>query len=270
VPLEASELDAYLGRVGHEGATIPSAATLEALHIGHLASIPFENIDVRLGRPIRLDLESLQAKLVRGGRGGYCFEQNTLFAAVLRSLGFQVETLEARVRPPGVVATLPRTHMTLRVVVGRTPLLADVGFGGDGPMSPVPLDGSISEQPEGAYKVEAEPGGARVLRRRWRGEWRDLYAFGAMPALPVDYEVANHYTSTHPGSIFRRTLTVQCSVRGERHILRDRLYTMRSGEEESSRELTDGEVTRLVQERFKLVVSEREIEEALGGHAAAG
>ncbi len=264
------DLDAYLERIACAGKRTPSASALESLHLAHLAAIPFENIDVRLGRSIRLDLESLQAKLVKGGRGGYCFEQNTLFAAALRALGFDVETLEARVRPPGATATLPRTHMLLRVVSGRVPVLADVGFGGDGPMLPVPLDGSVSEQPEGAYRVETEPSGAHVLRRRWRDEWRDLYAFSLTPALAVDFEVGNHYTSTHPGSVFRKMLTIQKSAAGARHILRDRLYTIRRGGEEAVRELSVGEVPSLVRDCFGLDVSEQEIFDALGEPAAAG
>jgi len=123
-------LDAYFGRIGYAGPCEASLETLAALHTAHLGTIPFENLDVLLGRRIRLDLASLQAKLVEGHRGGYCFEQNTLFAAVLRHLGFQVTTLEARVRPPGATRTLPRTHMVLRVELPDRAVLADVGFGG--------------------------------------------------------------------------------------------------------------------------------------------
>jgi len=262
---ESFDLDAYLDRIGCGAVRAPSRAALEALHLGHLAAIPFENVDVRLGRPIRLDIGSVQAKLVRGGRGGYCFEQNTLFAAALRALGFDVATLEARVRPPGVTATLPRTHMLLRVEADGTPVLADVGFGGDGPMVPVPIDGSVSEQPEGAYHVEKETDGRFVLRRRWRGEWRDLYAFTLVPALPVDFEVGNHYTATHPVSIFRRMLTIQRSEAGVRHILRDRLYTRRESEDEVAREVADGAIPALVRDVFRLALPEGEILDALGG-----
>src|SRR5262245_49690105 len=92
------DLAAYFERISYAGDTSPSRATLEALHLAHATHIPFENLDVLLGRPIRLDLASLQAKLVRDRRGGYCFEQNRLFASVLESLGFAVTTLAARVR----------------------------------------------------------------------------------------------------------------------------------------------------------------------------
>src|SRR6516164_7620350 len=92
------DLPAYLDRVEYTGPCAPTTAVLQALHLAHVTHIPFENLDIQLGRPIRLDLESLQAKLVRARRGGYCFEHNTLFAAVLERLGFGVTRLAARVR----------------------------------------------------------------------------------------------------------------------------------------------------------------------------
>ena len=112
---------------------------------GH-AHIPFENLDIQLGRPIRLDLESIQSKLVRGRRGGYCYEQNSLFAAVLERIGFRVTTLAARVRK-GASRVLPRTHMLLSVDAADSPWLADVGFGTGGLLKPVAmLPGRASRQ----------------------------------------------------------------------------------------------------------------------------
>src|SRR5438552_5613549 len=124
-------LDAYLARIGYTGPREPTPAVLEAVHLAHATHIPFENLDIQLGRPILLDLASLQAKLVHGRRGGYCFEQNTLFAAALEQLGFRVTRLAARVRI-GATRLSPRTHMTLKVDVDEGSWLADVGFGGAG------------------------------------------------------------------------------------------------------------------------------------------
>jgi len=282
------DLRAYLERIGRSEADLveaglagtgpaesspaagprPSLALLEALHEAHLAHIPFENIDVRLRRPIGLDVASVQAKLVHGRRGGYCFEQNALFAAVLRALGFDLETLEARVRPPGPTATLPRTHMVLEVRVEGGEHLADVGFGGTGPLRPVPLDGTVSQQPGGGtYRVDREDDGLHVLRHRWRGAWHDLYAFTRVPALPVDYEVAHHFTSTWPRSPFVNVLTVQRSHAGERHILRGRTYTIVRGEEETVAEIDDAEVATLLRGVFGLSVSDEEALEALGNES---
>jgi N-hydroxyarylamine O-acetyltransferase len=259
------DLDAYLQRVGLAEPLEAGRESLERLHLAHLAAIPFENIDVRLRRPIGLDLESLEAKLVRRRRGGYCFEQNTLFAAALQALRFEVTTLEARVRPPGATHALPRTHMTLRVGVQGREYLADVGFGGSGPLLPVPLDGTVVEQFDGGYVVQREEGRVLVLRQRLRGEWRDLYAFTPTPALPIDFEVANHFTSTYPSSPFVNTLTVQRSGPEGRQILRDRTYTIRVGEEETVREVSDEEVAALLRDQFALDISEEEAYLALEG-----
>src|SRR5262249_30740485 len=136
--LSSLDLDAYLTRINQVGPLAPTQQVLERLHLAHTTHIPFENLNVLLGRPIRLDLDSLQAKLVRDRRGGYCFEQNTLFASVLEQIGFRVTRLAARVRL-GAHRLLPRTHMLLRVDVDGQPWLADVGFGGAGLLQPILL-----------------------------------------------------------------------------------------------------------------------------------
>ena len=256
-------LDAYLARLGCGGPRRASLDVLAALQAAHVAAIPFENIDIRLGRPISLDLPALEAKLVRDRRGGYCFEQNSLFAAVLESLGFSVATLEARVRPPGATAILPRTHMVLRVALGGRDLLVDVGFGGDGPTGPVPLDGSETRTTAGAYRV-AHDGALTVLQRRDGDSWLDLYAFRPELALPIDFEVANYYTSTHPRSRFVTTLTVQISKPEERRVLRGRTYTITRGEESETRELDAGEIPALLHEGFGLDLPEADVLRAAG------
>ena len=126
-PAGTLDLDAYLRRIDYGGALEPTLPALQALHLAHATHIPFENLDILLGRSIGLDLESLQAKLVAGGRGGYCFEQNTLFAAALRALGFDVTLLAARVRF-GANRVLPRTHMTLSVRVNDTAWLVTLAW----------------------------------------------------------------------------------------------------------------------------------------------
>lgn len=112
--MTALDLQAYLRRIGYQGAVEPTRRVLEALHLAHATHIPFENLDILLGRPIALDLASLQSKLVARRRGGYCFEHNLLFAAVLREFGFEPTLLAARVRFR-TTAVLPRTHMLLLV-----------------------------------------------------------------------------------------------------------------------------------------------------------
>jgi len=223
------DLAAYLERIDYAGELLPSLAVLEALHLAHATHIPFENLDVLLRKPIRLDLAGIQAKLVTGGRGGYCFEQNLLFAAALEAVGFRVEPLAARVRY-GAGRTLPRTHMTLRVTVDGEPWLADVGFGAEGLLLPVPLvPGQEVEHFAWTYRV-MEEGPAWVLQSLKPDGWFDLYAFTLEPQLTVDYEVANHYVSTHPDSRFVQTLTVQLPAPEGRRILKNRELLLDHGD----------------------------------------
>ena len=177
-PAGTLDLDAYLRRIDYGGALEPQLPALQALHLAHATHIPFENLDILLGRPIRLDLESLQAKLVAGGRGGYCFEQNTLFAAALRALGFEVTLLAARVRF-GATRVLPRTHMVLKVASEGAEWLADVGFGAAGLLLPVRFgDGEEVRQFAWTYRLIEEDGqwvlrsllAARQSRRRRKSQ----------------------------------------------------------------------------------------------------
>jgi N-hydroxyarylamine O-acetyltransferase len=253
---EAGTLDlaAYCRRLGLPVPGAPDLPTLEALALGHVGAIPFENLDVLLGRPIRLDLEALQAKLVLGGRGGYCFEHNTLMAAVLRTLGYPVATLEARVRR-GATTLLARTHGILRVETGGRAWLVDVGFGGDGLLGPVPMDGTESLRHGERHRLAAE-GGLQVLQT-WTPEgWANLYAFAPEEVHPVDWAMANHYTSTHPDSRFTRTLTAQLSAPGRRQILRGRTLSIQEQGGLRTRDLVNAEVLPVLREQFGLRVPE--------------
>ena len=159
---EELDLQAYLQRIGYDGGLDPTVETLTALHRAHVLSIPFENLDILLGRPIRLDLASLQAKLVRDRRVGYCFEQNALFAAVLEHLAFDVTGLAARVTM-GEERTTPRTHMILAVDIAGTGWLADVGFGGDTLLDPISFESSEPvHQGAWAFRLGVD-GDARIL-----------------------------------------------------------------------------------------------------------
>ena len=246
------DLDAYLARIGQSARAQPTLATLRALHFAHAAHIPFENLDILLGRPIRIDLESLQAKIVAGRRGGYCFEQNTLFASALREIGFEVTLLAARVRF-GATRVLPRTHMVLKVESEGADWLADVGFGAAGLLFPVRF-GETHEARQFAWTYRlVRSAGQWVLQSLREGAWTDLYAFTLEPQLPVDFEVANHYVSTHPQSRFVRALTVQRVTPEERYTLVDReLAIERAGGTERRTIATDEELLALLAGTFGL------------------
>ena len=249
------DLDAYLARIGYAGERRPSLDVLQAVHEAHATRIPFENLDLMLGRPIRVDLPAIEAKLVRARRGGYCFEHNLLLAAALSALGFGVTLLLARVRvdPPRAVA---RTHLVLRVrPADAHDVLADVGFGADGLLRPVPLDptGTVTVG-HWSWRIERE-GDIRVMRSARAGRWRDLYAFSLEPQLPVDVEVANHYVSTHPESRFLHTLTAQRMAPDARWTLRNRELVVDRGDSLETRTLSSREeVLRALADDFGLPI----------------
>ena len=247
------DLEAYLARIGYDGQLAATVETLTALHRAHVLSIPFENLDILLGRPIRLDLESLQTKLVHGGRGGYCFEQNSLFAAVLERLGFEVTGLAARVRMGDERGT-PRTHMVLAVDLDDRRWLADVGFGGDTLLDPVRFDddGPI-RQGAWAFQLVEERDRVWVLRGLRADGWLDLYEFTEEPQLPVDFEVGNHYTSTWPRSPFVTKVVVQRSGVDERWMMiEDELRVERPDGSERWPISSPGERLSILAERFGL------------------
>lgn len=251
------DLGAYFRRINFNGEARPDLGTLRALHQAHASTIPFENLDVQMGLPIRLDLASLQDKLVRRRRGGYCFEQNTLFLAVLRRVGFEGIPCEARVRL-GATDPLPRTHMLLLVRLDGQRWLADVGFGGEGLLHPVPLDGQPHPQFFSTLRVTEEAGEEAlwVLQSIQDGAWTDLYAFRPEARFPVDFEMANHYTSTHPESRFVKTLTAQLAGTEVRRILRNRAYAEIRREAVEGRELAPEEVIPTLRDVFGIEVPE--------------
>lgn len=247
------DLAAYLARIGQAAPGAPDAALLRTLHRAHATRIPFENLDLMLGRPIRVDLPSIEAKLVDARRGGYCFEQNTLLAAVLREIGFEVDILLARVRR-GAQRVLPRTHMVLQVHVGSERWLADVGFGADGLLRPAPLDplGEVQSLPWVHRLVPEEPG-LRVMQSLVDDAWMDLYAFTLEAQHAVDVEMSNHYVSTHPDSRFVQTLTAQRVAADARYVLRNRDLTIDRGIDIYTRRLASrDEVLQVLDEVFGL------------------
>ena len=223
------DLDAYCRRIGHTGVLEPTFETLCALHRRHPAAIPFENLDPLCGRPVSLDLHDVVAKLVDGGRGGYCFEQNGLFQAVLEAVGFTVTPLIARVlwgAPPGAPLG-PLSHRLLLVELSEGRFLADVGFGGRLYGAPVRLAPLMDQlQGEGVFRLEAE-GPYLTLRTALKDAWAPLYRFTLEPAQAADYEVANWHTSTHPRSFFTNNLLAERLTEAGRSSLFNRRLTRR-------------------------------------------
>lgn len=248
------DLDAYFSRIGFTGRREPTLETLEQVQFAHGTSIPFENLDIQLGRPIAIDLASIQAKIVTARRGGYCFEQNTLLAAVLERLGFGVTLLSARVRL-GASRVLPRTHMLLAVAAEGERWLVDVGFGTGGPLAPLPLcPGRVHEQSLWSFRL-CESRGEWVLESLREGAWQELYVFTLEPQYPIDFEMANHYVSTHPASRFVQTLAVQNQSPEVCCLLRNRELTIiRGGEKAVSQISDDDALLHVLAETFGIVL----------------
>ena len=215
--LPAVDIDAYFKRIGGRRDDLPG------LLAAHMRAIPFENLDVLLGRGISLDLPAIEAKLVAAHRGGYCYEHSTLFAAVLRELGYPVKTHSARVVMQTPRERAPRTHMFLTV----GDVMLDPGFGGRGPLVPVPLDGTAA----GAHRLVLDDGELAL----YLGDQR-LWISSFEHDLPVDFEMANHYTSTHPASPFTKMLLARAYVPGGEVRIFNREVTLPGAE---SRPLAD-------------------------------
>jgi N-hydroxyarylamine O-acetyltransferase len=198
------DLDAYLTRVrGRRSSDRPLPLdAIAALMRAHMEAIPFENLDVLLGRGIRIDLDSVAAKLVTAGRGGYCFEHGTLFQAALRALGVETTAHAARVLLVAPKAEAPRTHMFLTVVLDGVTWVLDPGFGGPGPTVPVPLrEGQEARHGHDVHRLVRRDG-EWVLEGLVNGAMTALWTSSLEPQFPVDFALANHYVSTWPDSPF--------------------------------------------------------------------
>ncbi|HEY4318940.1 MAG TPA: arylamine N-acetyltransferase [Herbaspirillum sp.] len=221
----------YLARIAYSGALAPTHATLAALCAHHIAAIPFENIDVLLDRPIDISAAAVETKLVTQKRGGYCFEHNGLFKRVLAALGFEVESLAARVlwRAQEDDAPRPRTHSALRVHLDGRAWLVDVGFGGWVPPAPLAL---ADREPQAigneTFRIRPAAGAdAVVIETLLDGVWRSLYELSPEPLLDVDYQPLNWFTSTYPSSIFRQDLMAAITTPQARYMLMNGRLTIR-------------------------------------------
>jgi N-hydroxyarylamine O-acetyltransferase len=214
------DLEGYFTRIKYSGAWEPTLEVLRALQYRHAETIPFENLDVLLGRPVRLDTGSLAGKLIHGQRGGYCFEQNGVFWRVLNALGFTVTPLAAQVRwlVPNDVAT-GRTHLLLKVDLPEGTHIVDVGFGGLNPTAPfaLVLGGEQTTSLE-TYRIVQWAGvDGYELQARLGEVWTTLYRFTLEPQMLPDQEISNWFVSTSPTSRFVQNLTLARPA-GERRL----------------------------------------------------
>jgi N-hydroxyarylamine O-acetyltransferase len=254
--MDRPDLNAYFQRIGYtEGPRAATLETLRALHLHHAQAIAFENLDPFSGHPVKLDLASLEGKLVHGGRGGYCFEHNLLFSHVLRDLGFRVTGLAARVlwnAPEGAIRS--RSHMLLRVDFGTEPYIADVGFGGQTLTGPLQLIKDVVQPtPHEPYRLIGQDGDF-VLQTQVHDTWKPLYRFDLQQQLQVDYEVSSWYLCNHPQSPFVTNLMAARPVPGARYALFNNQLTVHrlNGHTEQRRLGSADEIRAALQTHFGL------------------
>lgn len=261
-------LDHYFARIGYQGPRTPTLEVLQEIHRLHPAAIAFENLAPITRQAVKLDVASIEAKLVHERRGGYCFEQNTLLANVLMQLGFKVTPLLARVvwgRAPDAIA--PRTHMVLRVEIAADAWIADVGFGGVTLTAPLRLSAGLAQQtPHGTFRLADAARESLYLEVLGPdSSWARIYRFDLQPVEWIDYEVSNWYTSAAPDSIFLSNLIV-CRVSADTRLalFNDR-FSVRaaSGEVLDERPIANGdELGACLRERFGIDVGAAGIDSA--------
>jgi N-hydroxyarylamine O-acetyltransferase len=246
--MSSIDLKAYFKRIGWRKEAPPTLETLSGLLAAHIRSIPFESLDVLLGRPIRLDLDSLQAKLVSGGRGGYCFEHATLFYAVLTELGFHPQRHSARVVLFAPRTEVTRAHVFLTVTIREGRFVVDPGLGGAAAMFPVPVSES---KPQNQTHWLARDGDYWVMRNLQEGKSVDTWVSTLECDNPIDFEMANYFTSTHPNSPFLNRLMMHAFTAEGRVSLMNRDFSIRGGEVLLSGKLGDrAELRSFIAEHF--------------------
>lgn len=232
---------AYLERINYTGSLAPTAETLRGLQLAHLSAVPFENLSIHVKEPIVLEDEALFTKIVGRRRGGFCYEANGLFAALLRELGFDVVMLSAGVANAEGGFGPDFDHMTLMVALDER-WLVDVGFG-DSFLEPLLLD-ERGEQVQGSRAYRIVPDGAHLImmQRDDGGEWKAQYRFTLQPHQYADYAEMCRYHQTSPQSHFTRGRICSRATRDGRITLSDlRLITTSKNGGRQERTLTSQE-----------------------------
>jgi N-hydroxyarylamine O-acetyltransferase len=237
------DLDGYLARLGVP-ARAPGRPALDELHEAHVRAFTFDNIDVLLGRHPGVSIEAVQEKFVGRGRGGYCFEHSTIFAAALERLGYQVRRHLGRVGDPAAGTQQARTHMVVEVVLDDQRLLCDPGFGMS-LLRPIPMtDGAEDDYlPGWRYRLRRTDDGDWAMSRLRDDGWEVAHTTDEHEVKPVDVVVGHHFTSTFPGSHFTTGLMVTRHLAGRHVTVTHESLTIRTpGEATEHRPLRDGEI----------------------------
>jgi len=248
--LTTFNLEGYLARIGWDGRREPTRVTLDSVLRAHMQMVPFENLDVLLGRGIRIDLDSVYGKLVTARRGGYCFEHGTLLQAALQHLGFQPVAHAARVIQLRPRSEAPLTHMFLTVQMEGRALVLDPGFGGHAPRVPVPLTGQDVRDGKDVHRMVRQ-GSEWALEARIDGVPTLLWSASVEPAEPVDFVMANHFVSTFPESPFVTRLMLRALTPDVRVSMMNQDVTVRDASSQQKSVITDrADLRRLLIDHF--------------------
>lgn len=251
------DIEAYLERIDYHGPTSPSAETLRALHVAQLRTVPFENLSIHADEPIVLDDEALFTKIVARRRGGFCYEANGLFAALLRALGFNVTMLSAEVAGKERDSySPPFDHMALMVTL-EDRWLADVGFG-DSFLEPLLLDEKGEQlQPPDAFRIDRD-GDYRIVMRREAGEWKPNYRFTLHGYEYADFAEMCRYHQTSRDSHFTQKRICSRATEAGRITLSDmRLIETTDRHREETTLASQTEYDSVLREKFGIVMSGR-------------
>ncbi|WP_207848796.1 MULTISPECIES: arylamine N-acetyltransferase [unclassified Pseudomonas] len=258
----------YLQRLGFDTPPAPTLDTLRQLQWRHTGVFPFENLSTITGAPVLIDLASVEQKVLHGGRGGYCYELNNLFLALLQELGFEARGISGRVvlaQPEGTWTA--RTHRLSLVIIDGERYITDVGFGGMVPTAPLLLDTEAEQAtPHEPYRIEKQADGY-MLRAQVAGEWRAMYLFDLQRQEDIDYTLGNWYVSTHPESPFAKRLMVARTGEGWRRTLNNGSFAIHHmGADSERREVADvDELIEVLEQEFGLRLPERPgVRESLG------
>ena len=248
-------VNAYLERLNYHGPLELTAETLRALQVAHLFTVPFENLSIHAGQPIVLDDEALFTKIVEGRRGGFCYECNGLFAALLRAIGFDVSMLSAEVARAEGGFSPPFDHMALMVRLEQR-WLVDVGFG-ESFLEPLLLD-ERDDQRQGnqAYRIVPDDGYLNLLSNDGAG-WKSEYRFTLQPYNYEDFDLMCRYHQTSPDSHFtQRRICSRAIEHGGRITLSEmRLISTSSDGSRQERALqSDEEYRTVLREEFGITM----------------
>ncbi len=250
---------AYLKRIGYRGPIRPSAEALCELHRKHLVSVPFENLDIHLGRPIILSEIAFYDKIIKNHRGGFCYELNGSFAALLRKLGFNVSMLSARVARKAGDFSPDFDHMTLLVQL-KEPWLADVGFG-DSFTGPKRLDISGPQTEKGKDYRFTPKDGLTLLSRRGRENcpWKPQYLFSLRPRKLEDFVPRCRWQQISPRSHFRKGRLCTRLTSNGRLTLTDTKFILTRGSKKVARALrSPAEFDALLRRHFGIDLNSRD------------